>query len=316
MTENEIKNKQFKTVEEINKWLLEMQIYNYQINADLSVDAFSHVELKGKGLKYLPINFNYANHFDCSENELTSLIGTPKTVQGDFRCNNNKLISLENGPLLVKCDYDCSSNQITSLQGSPERVVNFDCHSNKLITLEGGPQTVPGDYNCSHNQLTNLQYSPNRILNFYCNNNNLSSLDNSPQIVEGHYYCSHNKITTLKGCAPKIGIAFLCENNPLINLDDGPKQIGGKLKISNTEIKVIPKKIKFYELVHVVNSQAQCLSNFKKHYQIDGDKLLLNLTYKEFRKIEKEMKDIMIEKMQLEKSIDTQEKTPNKKLKV
>ena len=69
--------------------------------------------------------------FDCSNNQLTSLVGAPSTVSGDFDCGDNQLTSLEGAPRTVGRDFSCSRNQLTSLVGAPS--------------------TVSGDFYCSHN---------------------------------------------------------------------------------------------------------------------------------------------------------------------
>ena len=76
-------------------------------------------------------------NFDCSQNNLTSLEGSPKIVGGDFYCYRNKLISLEGGPEYVAIDFDCYNNKLTSLEGAPVKVGgDFDCESNPDLPKE------------------------------------------------------------------------------------------------------------------------------------------------------------------------------------
>jgi len=90
--------------------------------------------------------------FYCSNNSLTSLEGSPTTVNGGFYCSNNKLNSLEGGPTIAKGSYYCFINNITSLEGAPATFNGyFDCNTNKLTSLEGAPTTINGWFDCSNN---------------------------------------------------------------------------------------------------------------------------------------------------------------------
>jgi hypothetical protein len=67
--------------------------------------------------------------FDCSVNQLTTLVGAPQTVEGGF---------------------DCSTNKLTTLIGAPQTVKGrFWCYNNHLTTLVGAPQTVEGSFRCN-----------------------------------------------------------------------------------------------------------------------------------------------------------------------
>ena len=81
-----------KTKEKIESWLKEMNIKEYLINQNLTVDIFSNVNLSMKKLKKIPIKFGIINgNFDCSDNELTTLEGFPEKVGNKIELNNNKL---------------------------------------------------------------------------------------------------------------------------------------------------------------------------------------------------------------------------------
>jgi len=89
------------------------------------------------GLTELPDilkNVSVGGTFDCSRNNLTSLINAPKYVDGTFYCHYNNL---------------------TSLKGSKETVIdeNFYCTNNKLTSLEGAPKTVKGHFFCYQNSV-------------------------------------------------------------------------------------------------------------------------------------------------------------------
>jgi hypothetical protein len=92
----------------IEKWLDEMEINNYVINDDLTIDVDGPVYLNYKNLVKFPdyIQFGKVNgYFDCRLNNLTNLRGSPITVYGSYSCDNNKLNSLEGCPKKVNGNY-------------------------------------------------------------------------------------------------------------------------------------------------------------------------------------------------------------------
>jgi hypothetical protein len=120
--------------------------------------------------KNLPISFGIVTgNFDCSHNNLTSLVGAPKEVGGSFNCVYNRFVSLRGAPLKVGGDFRCSNNLLTSLNGAPTEVGgSFSCSSNNIYTLLGAPQKVK-NFNCSNNLLSFLHGAPKEVTNdFYC----------------------------------------------------------------------------------------------------------------------------------------------------
>ena len=71
---------------------------NYEEYIGKTVKVSGNVSLRGLGLTKIPINFTEAGGFDCSYNELTSLEGSPRIVDGDFWCWGNKLKSFKGKP--------------------------------------------------------------------------------------------------------------------------------------------------------------------------------------------------------------------------
>ena len=68
------------------------KITNYTINPDGSIDVLGDVYLCGKNLTELPLRFNKVTGcFDCGDNKLTTLKGSPKWVGGYFNCSSNQL---------------------------------------------------------------------------------------------------------------------------------------------------------------------------------------------------------------------------------
>jgi hypothetical protein len=134
------------------------RITNYTINDDdWSIDVNNNVYFQGLGLTKIPLKFrNVIGYFSCSNNQLTTLEGSPKHVGGYFSCSNNQLTSLEGSPKHVGGYFSCSNNQLTSLEGAPRYVGRYlDCISNKITTLEHFPEDIP-DLLCSGNPIYNI----------------------------------------------------------------------------------------------------------------------------------------------------------------
>jgi hypothetical protein len=164
--------------DEIDQVCKKYKIRNYSINSDGSIDVDGDV-LFDAFLTLLPsmLKFNkVSGNFDCSGNELISLVGCPTEVGGDFYCTNNRLTSLEGCPITVGGGFYCDGNKLDSLEFCPIVVGgNFDCSYNELISLVGCPVSVGGIFWCINNRLTSLEHCPNEIGDFLdCKNNKLS----------------------------------------------------------------------------------------------------------------------------------------------
>jgi hypothetical protein len=114
-----------------------LNIVNYKINEDFSIDVSGNV-FRSTLLSKIAIKFNnVTKSFWCEDSNLTSLKGSPKWVGGDFRCYSNQLITLEGGPEWVDGDFSCSKNKLTTLEGGPEYVGGyFYCYNNPLESTE------------------------------------------------------------------------------------------------------------------------------------------------------------------------------------
>ena len=153
--------------------------------------------------------------FRCINNQLTSLVGAPKTIGTHFACTNNQLTSLEGAPKIVNGNFHCNDNQLTSLEGAPKTVGwGFYCGSNQLTSLVGAPKTVNGDFDCGSNQLTSLDGAPQTVGGYlHCSNNQLTSLEGAPKTVKGNLYCANNQLTSLDGAPGSVGGNFNCRGN-------------------------------------------------------------------------------------------------------
>lgn len=107
-----------KTKLEITHWLNQMEINNFTINEDLTIDVDSDVYLYNKKLTNLPVQFRNINGlFTCANNKLQNLKGSPENVLGYFDCSNNNLSTLKNSPIKVHGDFIAGNNPLVNIEG-------------------------------------------------------------------------------------------------------------------------------------------------------------------------------------------------------
>jgi hypothetical protein len=120
----------------------------WSLNAEGLVDVRGSFSCYNQGLSdFKGVRFGKVKNgdFDCSWNNLTSLEGAPREVEGSFVCYRNNLTSLVGAPEEVSGKFWCNNNSLTSLEGAPLDVKgNFDCENNPLQTLVGAPQKIGG----------------------------------------------------------------------------------------------------------------------------------------------------------------------------
>ena len=165
----------YKTREEVEIWLVLMNVKNYVINDDLTVDVNSRVDLSFKDLKDVPIKFNkIEGDFNCSDNNLTSLEGCPTVINGGFHCGFNNLTSLKGCPTVINGGFHCSNNYLTSLECCPKEVNgNFSCNNNnRLISFEFFPQEINGNFIFLHN----IEIKEEELVNFHCKMENIEKI--------------------------------------------------------------------------------------------------------------------------------------------
>lgn len=119
-----------------------LNINNYTINNDLSVDVNDVVVLAHMNLTEIPVKFNrITKSFLCQHNKLKTLKNAPEYVGGDFNCSSNQIKELTHSPRIVKGHFSCSKNKIENLKGiSNEIGGRLDATSNKINTLEYFPK--------------------------------------------------------------------------------------------------------------------------------------------------------------------------------
>ena len=138
------------TDQEIHDICNSYNINNYTINNGL-VDVLGDVLLTHNSLTKLPIGFGRVGGFNVAYNQLTTLEGCPKYVEGNFSCAKNQLTSLDGCPTEVGGNFWFNDNQITSLKGCPKKIGGFfHGRGNKLTSFKDGPEEVGGHYECGN----------------------------------------------------------------------------------------------------------------------------------------------------------------------
>jgi hypothetical protein len=123
----------FQSKSKVAQFCLEYNIRDWSINSEGLVDVNGDVKLYNSGLNKIPIKFGkIIGYFDCSNNELKSLEGSPHTVVGDFDCSNNELKSLEGCTHTVGGNFYCQYNQLTIINDELEFVEYFDISYNPI----------------------------------------------------------------------------------------------------------------------------------------------------------------------------------------
>ena len=162
--------------EGIEAILKDLDIQDYTIQENGTVDVASSVDISFMDLEKIPLSFGrIRGDFNCSNNRLKSLAGAPHSVGISFFCHNNLLTSLEHGPHQLGKSFICKGNRLITLNGAPDTINgSFDCSENHLVSLAAGPVMVNGTYDCSHNRLSDLEGLPRFMQGaLYCLGNSL-----------------------------------------------------------------------------------------------------------------------------------------------
>ena len=185
---------------QIEDWLFSMNIENYVINDDLSVDVNGNAIISNKQLTKIPVKFG--------------------SVSGGFYCVFTKLTSLENCPTSVGESFSCAYNNLTTLEHCPTSVgEGFYCHNNNLTSLEHCPTLVSWGFNCGNNKLTSLEHCPTSVGGgFYCNNNQLTILEHCPTSVGGNFNAGNIKVP----CSPAVSKWLITKDKYLFHIIDNP----------------------------------------------------------------------------------------------
>lgn len=247
------KNNNLKIINHIKSWLDSMEIKDYIINDDYSVDVNGSVNISNKKIKKIPVKFRFIQgNFDCSRNNLITLKNSPTKINGNFNCSNNKLSSLNMSPGEIYGHFNCAHNKLTSLENGPNFVrKSFDCSNNKLTTLVGITQNIYERIDCSNNQITSLEGLPDTIHEtLICYNNQITSLEKCPSIIKGDFYCHNNKLT----------YRFLPNLIYGLFVHDGDEKLGIEIGQTIEEIKVI---MSYHELKEKLDKKDNTNKIFK-----------------------------------------------------
>ncbi len=94
-----------------------------------------------------------------------------KRVDGEFRCSNNNLYSLINSPRVVNGNFHFMNNKVNSLIGGPEYVDGFyNAYNNNIFNFIGFPEYFSGRVEFSRNpvnEILDLFSSKNQSLTLY-----------------------------------------------------------------------------------------------------------------------------------------------------
>lgn len=126
----------FKTYEEVEQWLNDMGIKDYDIDDDLDVDVDGDVYLFEKGLEYLPVQFSKVEaHFNIARNQLTTLKGCPYYVQGDFEAGLNQFKNLKHFPKMIWGHANIGACSLESIEGIGRVDEWIGLHNNRITSL-------------------------------------------------------------------------------------------------------------------------------------------------------------------------------------
>ena len=131
------------------KHLIPFRIYEAQTTSGLTPDQEAFLNKYTRGTWSVNPTTGLVDvqgNLYCGEEYIESLSGISfGHVSGDFNCYDNQLTSLEGSPHTVGGSFNCMENLLTSLAGAPQTVSGgFYCSNNRLTSLEGAPQTVGG----------------------------------------------------------------------------------------------------------------------------------------------------------------------------
>lgn len=152
---------------EIKSWLDSLDIKNYVINDDLTIDINGDINLRRKlHTKKIPYKFrNVSGEFNCEHNNLKLLTNCPDFVGGDFVCCNNELVSLSEGPKEVLGNYYAYKNQLVTLKGIPKSLYSFYCSDNSITSLEY-LENIQHELDIQDNNIKSIEFLP--YVNYIC----------------------------------------------------------------------------------------------------------------------------------------------------
>ena len=169
---------------------------------------------------------NYIIH-GCKE--LTSLVGSPLKVKGDFEVKHLNITSLKGCTPVIGGKFDIRGNEkLKSLQYCPTSVggdfIVQSCKS--LKSLRHVPKVLNKDFNCAWcSSLTTLKYGPKVVNGVYtiygCP---IESLEGCPSYIDGYFEMGYNKeLKSLQGFPSHLKGSFYIVECPKLESFEGIK---------------------------------------------------------------------------------------------
>lgn len=127
-------------LDKTKKWLDSYHIEKYTIRPDGIVDVGTHVRFHGGDFPHFPVQFgNIQGDFSCSTATITSLQGAPLYVKGDFSCMGcPNLTSMVGSPRRVDGSANFVDSPVVSLEGVPEHIgKQLGLHDTSIYNLHG-----------------------------------------------------------------------------------------------------------------------------------------------------------------------------------
>jgi hypothetical protein len=228
---------------------------DYTITPDLKVklEKSQRINFTGDTLQWsqLPVQFaaseaNVGISLYLDSVPITTLAGSPPTVQDFDLFNLPLLTSLEEGPSACELMAVKNVSRITSLRGAPQSVKILSVVETGITSLLGLGQDTESMHLDHNYRLISLRGCPEKMRYFNLDNSPITSLQGSPNVV-GTFYIRGTKLTSLVGGPRYFTELYHCYD-PLETYDGSPmvKDIG-KSRISFHTV-VSPKTKSFQKL--------------------------------------------------------------------
>lgn len=176
-------------------------------------------------------------HFDCSDNDITSINFKSTPNLSTLYCKNNKLTALNTSALAVLQVLDCSNNELSELTLSKNTklyYVNFahNALSKFYFTNLNELETCI----CNDNNLTVLAVSvPKKLQTLWCYNNALTKITLGSGVNPVQLCAFNNQLTTLDLSNCTALEELWLDNNKLTTLDVSKSSIKN-FSVSNNEL--------------------------------------------------------------------------------
>ncbi|MCM1218915.1 MAG: hypothetical protein NC548_30915 [Lachnospiraceae bacterium] len=160
-------------------------------------------------------------------------LGHFERVEGDVNVGNSNISSLVGCPKYVGGNFDAHFCKITDLIGSPEHVEgNFTCsHNSRLKSLKGCPKYIGGEFNAFSSAIVAIDDFPEYIGEKICfqGDTHMHDLTGLPEEINNDLDISYCEFKSFEGLPKKInGKLFIKE----LTLNNEPATVDDILKVS------------------------------------------------------------------------------------